>query len=405
MAVDADLRKRMGEQAVQLAKKVGYFSAGTVEFLLDAKKNFYFLEMNTRLQVEHPITEYITGLDLVEMMIHVAEGKPLKITQKDVKIKGCAVECRIYAEDPKSYLPSIGRLVKYREPFDFAGQARYDSGIVEGSEISIYYDPLICKLSTFHRERNTALGFMKTALDMYIIHGVTHNIPLLREIITNPKFIDGTKISTKFLEEEYPNGFDGHKLTEDDRRILIQTAMIVHCKLNGLRELDTYYVKLADGEEYNSCSRSKKINGKFLTRVRIDWDGLEPIIEVNEDYQGTKYVELVKIKDLGYDFKFAGTVYSLKVLNELEFEYEKWMKPVGKADLSTHLLSPMPGQILALPVQEGQMVEAGAPLITLEAMKMQNVLKAQRRAKIIRIHAKVGQKVAADETLMEFEFI
>ena len=221
----------MGEQAVQLARKVGYFSAGTVEFLVDVKKNFYFLEMNTRLQVEHPITEYITGLDLVELMIRVAEGKPLPFQQEEVKAKGWAFECRVYAEDPKLYLPSVGRLSGYQEPDQSDGKVRCDTGIIEGSEISIYYDPLICKLSTFGEDRQEALKRMKEALDTYVIRGVTHNIPLLREVISNKTFIDGSGISTRFLKEQFPNGFDGHELTIDERDRLILTAIHLHsCK-------------------------------------------------------------------------------------------------------------------------------------------------------------------------------
>lgn len=381
----------MGEQAVQLAKKVGYFSAGTVEFLADAKKNFYFLEMNTRLQVEHPITEYITGLDLVEQMIRVAEGKELQFTQKDIQIKGWAVECRVYAEDPKLYLPSIGRLSGYLEPDQSDGNVRCDTGIVEGSEISIYYDPLICKLSTFGGNRSEALERMKKALDTYVIRGVTHNIPLLREVINNPKFIDGTGISTKFLKEEFPDGFDGHKLTEEEENKLMKAAVLVH-KNKYRTDLNEFYIKID-----NSAYKNYKLDCNEVSSSVI---GIDPLISVDG-----VIVEIVKIGDLGFDLRMSGTVYNVSVLSPLEFEYQKYMKPVEKVDLSKYLLSPMPGQILALPVKEGQVVQAGSPLITLEAMKMQNVLRAQRPAKITKISVKQGQKVGADENLMEFEFL
>ena len=380
----------MGEQAVRLAKKVGYFSAGTVEFLVDVTKNFYFLEMNTRLQVEHPITEYITGLDLVEQMIRVAEGKELQFTQKDIKINGWAVECRVYAEDPKLYLPSIGRLSGYREPDQSDGKVRCDTGIVEGSEISIYYDPLICKLSTFGVNRSEALGRMKRALDTYVIRGVTHNIPLLREVINNKKFIDGTEISTKFLKEEFPEGFDGHKLTEDEEKKLMSAAVLVH-KRRYRTDMNEFYIKISNGQ-YKNFNSDNDCNNK--------WNGVDPLLMV-EDLM----VEVVKIGDLGFDLRMSGTVYNVSVLSPIEFEYQKYMKVVERADLSKHLLSPMPGQILALPVKEGQVVQAGSPLITLEAMKMQNVLRAQRPAKITKIYVKDGQKVGAEETLMEFEFL
>lgn len=389
-AVDEDLRKRMGEQAVQLAKKVGYFSAGTVEFLLDSKKNFYFLEMNTRLQVEHPITEYITGLDLVEQMIRVAEGKELQISQEDVKVKGWAVECRVYAEDPKLYLPSIGRLSGYREPDQSSGMVRCDTGIVEGSEISIYYDPLICKLSTFGQDRSEALGRMKEALDTYVIRGVTHNIPLLREVINNAKFVDGTGISTKFLKEEFPNGFDGHQLNKDEREELEKVAVAIHCIKYRAEGMSEFYVKINRGGEYN----------RVKAALILNWNGIDPLIKTPSGY-----VEKVKQTDLGFDLRMSGTVYSVSVLSPIEFEYQKYMKPVERLDQSDRLLSPMPGQILSLPVAEGQIVQPGNPLITLEAMKMQNVLRAQRPARIKKIHVKVGNKVGAEETLMEFEFI
>ena len=220
MAIDASIRKMMGEQAVRLARKVGYSSAGTVEFLVDKHKNFYFLEMNTRLQVEHPITEYITGIDLVEQMIRIASGQHLQLRQPDVKIHGWAFESRIYAEDPKLFLPSIGRLKKYLEPQSTtpkAADVRCDSGIREGAEISIYYDPLICKLCTYGPDRDSALAKMREALDAYVIRGVTHNIPVIREVISQERFREG-RITTKYLAEEFPHGgFSGHKLTPLER--------------------------------------------------------------------------------------------------------------------------------------------------------------------------------------------
>uniref|UniRef100_A0A8C7XR02 Propionyl-CoA carboxylase subunit alpha n=1 Tax=Oryzias sinensis TaxID=183150 RepID=A0A8C7XR02_9TELE len=226
--LDPTTRRAMGEQAVQLAKAVQYSSAGTVEFLVDAQKNFYFLEMNTRLQVEHPITECITGLDLVEQMIRVAKGYRLQHKQEDIPINGWAIESRVYAEDPfKSFgLPSIGRLSQYQEPLDLSN-VRVDSGIEEGSDISIYYDPMISKLVTFGATRAEALARMEESLDRYVIRGVTHNIPLLREIITHPLFISGD-ISTNFLPEVYPEGFKGHQLEAERRRELLASAAALH---------------------------------------------------------------------------------------------------------------------------------------------------------------------------------
>lgn len=224
--IDQKTREAMGEQAVQLAKAVGYYSAGTVEFLVDSQRNFYFLEMNTRLQVEHPITEYITGLDLVELMIRVAAGEKLDLDQSVVnKPNGWAFESRVYAEDPEKFLPSIGRLEKYIEPVGH--NVRCDAGVREGSEITMYYDPMICKLVTYGKDRQEAMDTMNTALDSYVIKGVTHNIPLLREVLSHPRFVSG-KISTKFLPEEFPGGFSGHVLTPEQRRLLLHLGAYVH---------------------------------------------------------------------------------------------------------------------------------------------------------------------------------
>lgn len=221
----------MGEQAVALAKAVGYTSAGTCEFLVDSKRNFYFLEMNTRLQVEHPISECITGVDIVQEMIRIAKGHPLTFKQSDIKINGWAVESRVYAEDPyKNFgLPSIGRLSSYKEPVNKVKNVRCDSGIEEGSEISIYYDPMICKLVTYGPNRQEALDTMATALDKYVIRGVTNNISLLRDIITEESFVKGD-ISTKYLGKVYPDGFKGKTLNTDQQNNLLAMAVVIYCK-------------------------------------------------------------------------------------------------------------------------------------------------------------------------------
>uniref|UniRef100_A0A8C3S653 Propionyl-CoA carboxylase subunit alpha n=1 Tax=Chelydra serpentina TaxID=8475 RepID=A0A8C3S653_CHESE len=265
--LDPDTRRAMGEQAVALAKAVKYSSAGTVEFLVDSKKNFYFLEMNTRLQVEHPITECITGLDLVQEMIRVAKGYPLRHKQADIPINGWAVECRVYAEDPyKSFgLPSIGRLSQYQEPLHVSN-VRVDSGIQEGSDISIYYDPMISKLITYGSDRAEALQRMEEALDNYVIRGVTHNIALLREVIIHPRFVQGN-ISTKFLPDVYPDGFKGHKLTDLEKRELlaIATSLYVSCLVSQQVEVDG--MKLNVTNEWNLASplSSVTIDGTHRT--------------------------------------------------------------------------------------------------------------------------------------------
>lgn len=261
--VDDALRKAMGEQAVKLSKAVGYDSVGTVEFLVDSKRNFYFLEMNTRLQVEHPITELITGIDLVHQMIRVAKGHKLRLAQKDIPINGWAVESRVYAEDPsKNFgLPSIGRLTKYSEPNHIEG-VRCDSGVREGSEISIYYDPLICKLVTYGNTRKEALKIMARALDSYVIRGVTHNIPLLRDIITEKHFTTGD-ISTKYLYETYPDGFSGKKLTSHDQSQLAAVAAVVYVRDNmrsaNFLNVNKSYTWLSPTDRFAEWSLTVKI--------------------------------------------------------------------------------------------------------------------------------------------------
>ncbi|KFP11557.1 hypothetical protein Z169_03611, partial [Egretta garzetta] len=301
--LDPETRRAMGEQAVALAKAVKYSSAGTVEFLVDSSKNFYFLEMNTRLQVEHPVTECITGLDLVQEMIRVAKGYPLRHKQADIPINGWAVECRVYAEDPyKSFgLPSVGKLSQYQEPLHVPS-VRVDSGIQQGSDISIYYDPMISKLITYGSNRAEALKRMEEALDNYVIRGVAHNISLLREVIIHPRFVQGD-ISTKFLPEVYPDGFKGHKLTDLERRELLATAASLYVaeQLRSQQFLGTpripiakskrssweLSVRLGDGiypvaVSKDGSSFSVEVDGKKLN-VTSEWNLASPLLSVTID--------------------------------------------------------------------------------------------------------------------------
>lgn len=278
--LDEQVRKAMGNQAVQLCKKLGYSSAGTVEFLVDEDRNFYFLEMNTRLQVEHPITECITGVDLVQQMIRVAKGHELNLRQEDIGIRGWAIESRIYAEDPyKNFgMPSIGRLHKYNEPTELAG-VRCDSGIEEGSEISVYYDPMICKLVCYGQNRSEAIKRSVEALDKYVIRGVSHNIPLLRDILMEEKFIKGN-ISTNYLPQTYPDGFKGLQLTDDDKYKLLAIGCVLYATdelrnrnyTNGpqfkihARTLDKWNLHIRLGDESYAVGVSQT-NGMFLCTV------------------------------------------------------------------------------------------------------------------------------------------
>uniref|UniRef100_A0A8C3S7I2 Propionyl-CoA carboxylase alpha chain, mitochondrial n=1 Tax=Chelydra serpentina TaxID=8475 RepID=A0A8C3S7I2_CHESE len=380
--LDPDTRRAMGEQAVALAKAVKYSSAGTVEFLVDSKKNFYFLEMNTRLQVEHPITECITGLDLVQEMIRVAKGYPLRHKQADIPINGWAVECRVYAEDPyKSFgLPSIGRLSQYQEPLHVSN-VRVDSGIQEGSDISIYYDPMISKLITYGSDRAEALQRMEEALDNYVIRGVTHNIALLREVIIHPRFVQGN-ISTKFLPDVYPDGFKGHKLTDLEKRELlaIATSLYVSCLVSQQVEVDG--MKLNVTNEWNLASP--------LSSVTID--GTHRTIQcLSRDAAGNISIQ------------FLGTVYKLRILTKLAAELSKYMPEKAVEDTTSILRSPMPGAVVAVSVKPGDLVSEGQEICVIEAMKMQNSLIAAKSGKVKAVHCKAGETVGEGDLLVELE--
>uniref|UniRef100_A0A8D3DET5 Propionyl-CoA carboxylase alpha chain, mitochondrial n=1 Tax=Scophthalmus maximus TaxID=52904 RepID=A0A8D3DET5_SCOMX len=361
--LDPETRRLMGEQAVQLAKAVQYSSAGTVEFLVDSKKNFYFLEMNTRLQVEHPITECITGLDLVEQMIRVAKGYQLHHKQEDIPINGWAIESRVY--DPyKSFgLPSIGRLSQYQEPLNLSN-VRVDSGIQEGSDISIYYDPMISKLVTYGATRAEALAKMEDALDNYVIRGVTHNIPLLREIITHPRFISGD-ISTNFLPEVYPDGFKGHQLEADKRRELLASAAALYITAQLRRQ--HLCVELGDGRHAMEVTKS----GDVFT---VEVDG--GTVEVSGQWNLASPLLPLTINGSHRMLQFQ-----LRVLSKLAAELNSYMPEKVPEDTSSILRSPMPGTIVAVSVKPGDTVAAGQEICVIEAMKMQNSLTAVKQAK------------------------
>ncbi|NWI19450.1 PCCA carboxylase, partial [Crypturellus soui] len=374
--LDPETRRAMGEQAVALAKAVKYSSAGTVEFLVDSSKNFYFLEMNTRLQVEHPVTECITGLDLVQEMIRVAKGYPLRHKQADIPINGWAVECRVYAEDPyKSFgLPSIGKLSQYQEPLHLPS-VRVDSGIQQGSDISIYYDPMISKLITYGSNRAEALKRMEEALDNYVIRGVTHNISLLREVIIHPRFVQGD-ISTKFLPEVYPDGFKGHKLTDLERRELLATATSLYVaeQLRSQRFLGTQRIPLAKSQRNNwelcvnledgvypvvvsknSSSFSVEVDGMKLN-VTSEWNLASPLLSVTIDGTARTIQRLSRDASGNLSIQFLGTVYKLRILTKEAAELSKYMPEKAAEDTSSILRSPMPGTVVAVSVKPGDTV-------------------------------------------------
>ncbi|XP_051881790.1 propionyl-CoA carboxylase alpha chain, mitochondrial isoform X2 [Pristis pectinata] len=422
--LDPDTRRAMGEQAVALAKAVNYSSAGTVEFLVDSRRNFYFLEMNTRLQVEHPVTECITGLDLVQEMIRVAKGYPLCHKQADIPINGWAIECRVYAEDPyKSFgLPSIGRLSQYEEPLHVPS-VRVDSGIQEGSDISIYYDPMISKLVTYGASRAEALQRMEEALDSYVIRGVTHNVPLLREVIIHPRFVKGD-ITTNFLPEVYPDGFKGHKLLDSEHKELLATAASIYVTslLKAQRFLRSstrapaanrgersweLSVQLDDGTHSVTVSQAGssytvEVDGKTLS-VTSEWNLASPLLPVTID--GTPRTIQCLYRDAAGNMKiqYLGTVYKIQVLTQLAAELNKYMPEKVLEDTGNTIISPMPGTIVSIDVAVGDEVSEGQEVCVIEAMKMQNSLMAIKFGKVKEINCKPGDTVGEGDVLIEFE--
>ncbi|XP_021571135.1 propionyl-CoA carboxylase alpha chain, mitochondrial isoform X6 [Carlito syrichta] len=413
----------MGEQAVALARAVKYSSAGTVEFLVDSKKNFYFLEMNTRLQVEHPVTECITGLDLVQEMIRVAKGYPLRHKQADIPINGWAVECRVYAEDPyKSFgLPSIGRLSQYQEPLHLPG-VRVDSGIQPGSEISIYYDPMISKLISYGSDRTEALKRMEDALDNYVIRGVTHNIALLREVIINSRFVKGD-ISTKFLSDVYPDGFKGHKLTNSERNQLlaIASSLFVAFQLRAQHfqgpsrvpivkpNMTSWELSIKLHDEVHTVVASNsgstfsvEVDGSKLN-VTSTWNLTLPLLSVNVD--GTQRTIQCLSREAGgnMSIQFLGTVYKVHILTKVAAELNKFMLEKVAEDTSSVLHSPMPGVVVAISVKPGDVVAEGQEICVIEAMKMQNSMTAGKTGKVKSVRCKAGDTVGEGDLLVELE--
>ncbi len=415
--LDEATRKAMGEQAVQLAKAVKYVSAGTVEFIVDAKRNFYFLEMNTRLQVEHPVTEKITGLDLVELMIRVAAGEKLPLKQDDVTLTGWAMETRVYAEDPfRGFLPSVGRLVKYRAPEE-TEHVRVDTGVYEGGEISIYYDPMIAKLITYGADREEAIAHMRHALDGYYIRGVSHNISFLAALMAHPRFQEG-RLTTNFIADEYPDGFDPSDVPHDDPALLVAVAASVHrayqeraAGISGQFEghqrkvLDDWLV-LVGGEEYAvnivcvTGGYDISIGGEKV-HLRTEWQLGEPLFEAQVN--GSLICLQVERNGAGYSLFHSGLRADVVVLNPRVAELYALMPEKVAADTSKFLLSPMPGLLISLSVEEGQEVKGGEELAVIEAMKMENVLHAEKDCIVKTVHAATGDSLTVDQAIIEFE--
>ena len=415
--LDAATRQAMGEQAVALAKAVDYSSAGTVEFIVDAKRNFYFLEMNTRLQVEHPITELVTGLDLVELMIRVAAGEELPLAQQDVTLNGWAVEARVYAEDPfRNFLPSIGRLVRYRPPVE-SESVRVDTGIVEGSEVSMYYDPMIAKLCTWGEDRPQAIERMNDALDAYLIRGVSHNVSFLNAVIANPRFRAG-RLTTEFIAEEFPDGFQPSDLPRTDPMTVVAVAAMVHCRraarageISGQTRRFEYrvgrdWVVIANGEHYpvevaaTLDGFDVRSNGN-LYRIESAWRLEEPIVEARVN--GSAVRVQVDREGAGYRLYHRGTEVDALVLSPAGAALAGHMLEKVPPDLSRFLLSPMPGLLVRLSVEEGQEAKAGEELAVVEAMKMENSLRATDDVTVKKVLAKMGESLEVDQPILEFE--
>ncbi|XP_030837462.1 propionyl-CoA carboxylase alpha chain, mitochondrial isoform X2 [Strongylocentrotus purpuratus] len=421
--LDESTRQAMGNQAVLLARAVDYKSAGTVEFLVDSERNFYFLEMNTRLQVEHPITECITGVDLVQEMIRVAKGHTLRYTQSDIPINGWAIESRVYAEDPyKSFgLPSIGHLHRYSEPLHL-DKVRVDSGIKEGSEISMYYDPMISKLVTYGATREEALATMGKALDTYIIRGVTHNISLLQDVLANPRFISGD-ISTKFLQEEYPDGFSGWKLDQREETNLKAVAGCLYILSELKAQQFTNQTRVPptpiswdqsqlsifiDGHRQDIVVQMGDNGGKVLIDgqsldVDISWSTAQDVITptVNDT---TLCLQVISCDTAGnIQLQYKGTIFTLTVMQQEAANLQALMPEKVKPDLSKEVVSPMPGKLHTLAVQVGDVVGEGQEVCVVEAMKMHNSLFSSRDGKVKAVHFVEGDSIAEEDIILELE--
>ena len=415
--LDEATRKAMGEQAVALARAVQYRSAGTVEFIVDAKRNFYFLEMNTRLQVEHPITEKITGQDLVELMIKVAAGQELPLTQGEVQLNGWAIESRVYAEDPfRNFLPSIGRLVHYRPPEE-NDNVRVDTGVYEGGEVSMFYDPMIAKLVTYGDTRDDAIARMQVALDEYYIRGVQHNISFLNALMAHPRFQEG-RLTTNFIAEEYPDGFNAEMVPQEDPAKPIVVAAMIHrsymdraaCMSGQMRgherEVGSEWAVVIGSEIHQVVTKPTQngyhveYDGKAYS-VITDWALGQPLFEGT--INGEPLCLQVERDGLWYSLYYRGARTDALVMTPRAAELHALMPEKEEADLSRFLLSPMPGLLVKVSVDEGQEVKAGEELAVIEAMKMENVLRAEQDGVVAKISAEAGDSLMVDQAIIEFE--
>ena len=418
--LDEKTRVAMGEQSCALAQAVGYTSAGTVEFIVDKEKNFYFLEMNTRLQVEHPVTELITGIDLVEQMIRVANGEKLNVKQNSIKLNGWAMESRLYAEDPyRNFLPSIGRLTRYRPPTESVTKEcviRNDTGVFEGGEISMFYDPMIAKLCTWSTNRKKAISAMENALDRFEIEGIGHNLPFLSAVMGHTRFKSGN-ITTAFIDEEYPDGFEGVNPSDDILEVLSVTALIItRMKMQRISARDSTFdnpvpkednlvtriarkntnVTISDVKDGYKISFEKK---SFEASIKYELGGTLAELSINGNQHAVKVTPVIG----GYLLRLRGVEQVVKVMNSRIAELSDLMPDKLPTDTSKFLLCPMPGLMVSIMVSEGDIIEEGQSLAMVEAMKMENVLRAEKPGKVSKISVAEGDSLAVDEIIMEFE--
>jgi len=435
--LDAETRKAMGEQAVALAQAVGYTSAGTVEFIVDGDRNFYFLEMNTRLQVEHPVTELITGVDLVEQMIRVAAGEKLPFAQDDITLTGWAMESRLYAEDPyRNFLPSIGRLTRYRPPQEvqagpmhasgkWQGEARVgetavrnDTGVFEGGEISMFYDPMIAKLCTWAPDRAGAIAAMRVALDSFEVEGIGHNLPFLSAVMDHDRFASGD-ITTAFIAEEYPDGFEGATIAPEALARVAAAAAAMHrvaeirrTRISGRmdnheRRVGSDWVVTVQGQDFRLVTDADH-GGSTVTfedgtamRVTSDWTPGDSLARLTVD-DAALVLKVGKVSG-GFRLRTRGADLKVHVRSPRQAELARRMPEKLPPDTSRLLLCPMPGLIVRIDVEVGQQVQEGQTLCTVEAMKMENILRAERRGTVAAIKCGPGDSLAVDDVIMEFE--
>ncbi len=421
--LDEATRKAMGEQAVALAKAVGYFSAGTVEFIVDGDRNFYFLEMNTRLQVEHPVTELVTGIDLVEQMIRVAAGEKLSLSQPDIKLNGWAIESRLYAEDPyRNFLPSIGRLTRYRPPQEGRQEngtaLRNDTGVFEGGEISMYYDPMIAKLCSWGETRLSAIDAMGEALDRFEVEGIGHNLPFLSTVMQHSRFRSGN-LTTGFIAEEFPDGFSGVAPETRAAERLAAIAAVIHHQVQSRAA----QISGTIGNHRRIVGKDWVVQlGKTEHRISVDLEGDHIVTQVEGGERLAVETDWLPGRSLG-TFRLGDAVLAVKidlspsairlrwhgvdivaqVRSPRVAELARLMPEKLPPDTSKMLLCPMPGVITSISVAEGDEVEAGQALATVEAMKMENILRAERKGRVAKVSVKVGDSLAVDEVILQFD--